>query len=624
MLPKKREIMQIGWLIFGVCALNAVVQASDQRIANCDCVPVSWFSDRVECFVYCDNITITENSPYRDNYLDWVNGFLLSNNTTSTTDKVKPWTDHKYFNKTANECGVNGEKIHNHNIKLLHFRHCAVPEILMQIFETGKQQSLNMSNQHLDHIRSDAFDNARNLQTLIAAHNQIAAIPPYLFVGATNLEYVDFSYNEIQNITAESMANSQSVIELNLAMNRIDQLQPELFEAMSNLKKFNVSGNQIREISAETFAGAQQLTTLDLSYNDIEKLSSYAFDKLSALETLSLRSNRLHTLPLDVFVNLGALKYLDLAFTHLTDIKLGTFSFNRNLQSLDLTYNWMERFDFGLFMPEQSALTYLSLDSNQITELRGFSRNVLPNLETFLITNNAFDCSYLEYFFETMYWTGLKLRRNMSSINTSGTNINGVACFADERSSYGPSPGNSPASSPGISPEPVVIVPPRTTKPVSVVRPIPAPAYETLPVPADESSYASNDQHADQTHGDTMYYRNAAGEVLIFKSSYGNEKSWPRIAGDMLTSSRAFVNFMNNMERLRRSSFYSFILLVILITSIAFFVFRYVRNRVSIEFIKRNGDSEMKPTLVEEEPYKPYTIPINHVEVNGCANEDAK
>lgn len=105
------------WLILAVCAMHWDGGRADQ-IANCDCVPVSWYSSQKECFVYCDNETITETSPLAGSYMTWVNGYLYNNtkraaaaanDTKQALATAQPWTDHQYFGKTELECGQAGE-----------------------------------------------------------------------------------------------------------------------------------------------------------------------------------------------------------------------------------------------------------------------------------------------------------------------------------------------------------------------------------------------------------------------------------------------------------------------------------------------------------------------------------
>lgn len=575
--------MTTMWLIFGLCAMHWGGGRADQ-IANCDCVPVSWLSSQLECFVYCDNETITETGPLAGSYMTWVNSYLYNDTkrvvAANATGTTQPWSDHQYFGKTELECGQDGEKIHKLNVKMIHFKHCTMPKMLLQIFETAPQQALNMSHQNLRTIRPDTFEGASNLQTLIADHNRLTAIPDNLFAGARQLTHVDFSYNDIANLDIASLDSAHAVQDFNLAMNQIEELRPGHFAAFGSMKTLNLSANHIRTIKAETFAGAHQLQVLDLSYNNITVLSSYAFENLTALVELRLGSNPLRMLPVDLLVDLKSLQYLDVSYSQLFAVRLGTFSFNYALEVLDLSYNLLEHFEFGHFLPERPAMRAILLHGNQLIDTKGLLRHALPNLETLSIAHNMFACEYLGYFFENVYWQGLKLSTNVSGITTNSSNMNGIACV----------PADTKTEANAVQP--------------AAVEPAP---YEYASRPSGE---------------DTVYYRNAAGEEIIIKTSNQNGTSLADIAGDVFKKTAAFMQDIRSSKPDNGFGDFSLVVFVALVGVVVLLIYRYHSRVVEFTGPEWNVPADVKPSLDQYEAYGPYVIPVGGADKaqNGAPN----
>lgn len=416
--------MKAIWLLLSICAVN--IRAEDQ-ITNCDCFP-SAEDVAGMCFVYCGDEPITADHPDRDGYLSWIGDYMQS-----TSDKAdpQPWANHSFFLPLEQtNCGKGGENIHKLKIATMHFKHCAMPNTLLKIYAPTQLQTLNMSHQNLKTIEPHAFDQGSHLETLIASHNRLEQIPDHIFVGANHLKTVDFSFNRIQSLTAKALNSGKTLIELNLAVNNIKEVDPEAFSTLDNLEKLDLSSNVLRKLGANAFAGAHRLKSLNLSNNFINSLNSHTFNNLTELETLIMRTLDLDSLPIDIFVSLPALKHLDMSFGQVAEIKLGTFSFNRNLERLDLSFNILKRFDFGLLMPRRPLMTDIILDSNQLTDLEGFSKHFLPNLKTLAIADNQFTCENLEEFFRTQYWDELMVMRNVTGIDaaTDRPNINGIEC----------------------------------------------------------------------------------------------------------------------------------------------------------------------------------------------------
>lgn len=186
---------------------------------------------------------------------------------------------------------------------------------------------LNVSSLGLESLRSENFDNGKNLVTLIASHNQLTEIPSALFDDARGIIVVDMSFNKI---------------------NRID---PMAFNTDNNITLLNLSSNLISEIHNQTFTKLSRLQTLDLSFNLMESIPDGLFDELIRLRHLSLGRNLLKQVKCSVFANLMNLKTLDLTRNELqvfngeclhSDEVIALFVGSNELISLSLSGNCSE------------------------------------------------------------------------------------------------------------------------------------------------------------------------------------------------------------------------------------------------------------------------------------------
>lgn len=611
-------------LIIGVLAIASI--ASADNLLGCGCRRADgghWWTRKRSCSIRCSAETAEEQSDKQSAYKQWLD-YILSDKMKEADEMLKPWSEARYFGDSdAIKCGPDSDNtIYKKDIAELQFENCSMKRILFDVFETyPKLRSLNISHMNLERIEPSTFERAPELHTLIASHNRIKAIPYYLFWGAEQLQYVDFSHNQINNISVQALAGAKAVIELNLAKNELKQLHPDLFATFSSLNKLDLSQNKLIKLDREAFGGAFKLKTLDLSYNSISSIDSESFANLTELETLNLRSNDLQLLPVDVFAHLKALKHLDLSFTHLVNIELGTFTYNRQLQKLDVSFNWMERFDFSLFLPEHTELKELYLDANQLRDLRGFSKNVLPNLNTLGLMNNLFECAYVEFFFEEIYWKGLKLRIDLDEMDRNRTNINGIACMpakeeVRETVGFGDFNGGDVDGGDDEAGD------------------VEAGDVEGADVEATDVNRSSHVQNQSplfthSTYGtheddvDSLYYRNAQGEELLIKSIHHREMNMDDFVSGVKQTTTAIVYYVFNTAQLKsHGNIWSVILLVALIVFIGYSCCgcgcrrRCVSN---IDISSVPGKCEMKMPLEEKTSSKPHTIvkkPVDDKETN--------
>lgn len=291
-----------------------------------------------------------------------------------------------YFDPNVNpNCSGSGKFNKNH-VKIISFRNCRIPHFPYDIWNNYKEiTELNMTSIETESLPRDFFKGAWKLETVITSYNHLIEIPKEQFFYANLIKEADYSFNYIS------------------------------------------------EIDGEAFIGASALKDLNLSHNRLHVLDRHVFSYISNLETLNISFNAIRNFEISTFSKLTALLHLDLSHNNLSSIQLGTFSNQRNLLSLDLSHNFLKSIDFGLFLPCFDHLGSLIIESNELSDLDGFSRIVFPKLNSLAINGNNFNCSYLRNFFSALQWSGeriisLRIVHNMDPKNYEKTNINGVPC----------------------------------------------------------------------------------------------------------------------------------------------------------------------------------------------------
>lgn len=309
------------------------------------------------------------------------------------------------------------------------FKNCQFSEMpKINFFE--KFSSLHtfiMSNVDLQKISSNTFRKATNIVNLSLAQNRLEEIPPVAFVNAQKLQNLNFSNNSIERIDLLAFLGLNELVSLNLPHNNLTRLDEQVFKDLTNLKHLNFSYNQINGLEANVLT-LPNLQDLDLAHNDLTVINGDIFSQVRDLERLNLSFNPIAELKPKVFLYLIHLQHLSLRRTNLSSIARGTFSHQQNLVSLDLSENTLKIMDFKLFLPILPDLMNLQLASNQLGELPHFRNSLLPQLQELNIQNNNFNCSYLEYFMESVNWETLQMPIDLNLVDFDKQNIRGVNC----------------------------------------------------------------------------------------------------------------------------------------------------------------------------------------------------
>lgn len=280
---------------------------------------------------------------------------------------------------------------------------------------------LNLDENQLVEVPTDALSGLPNLTSLSLARNQLARVRSNAFVGCQSVESIDLSGNglaknldasaftglegslrdvvlvscQLKNRSLEALRSLSALRRLDLQNNDLANLPYEIFDTMTSLRRLSLDSNRLTAIYEDSFRGlTDALRTLHLGHNPILFLASGALAPLTGIEELYLdgltalrldrdvlsgHRNTLTTLSLSqtplgdsvwpVITGLSVLKVLDLSSIGVTSIPDGAFRSSTGLQSIDLSFNNITSIGRGTFSGLQNSLNNIRLNSNQITTL---------------------------------------------------------------------------------------------------------------------------------------------------------------------------------------------------------------------------------------------------------------
>lgn len=296
-----------------------------------------------------------------------------------------------YFNTTSFKCSNASVTIINRVAGTMHFRNCQLSRIKYNIMGSFPYvHTLNISHIELKFLPNDFFKGSTKLKNLIASNNKLTQLSRSQFFFAPNFTRIDLSFNSINKINDEALTECQLTEQIDLSHNKLTTIETNVFKRCLKLQ------------------------ILDLSFNVIEKIAAESFGKLTGLERLNLSHN------------------------NLSSIKSESFGELKKLTHLDLSYNFIKILKSEMIHNFDENLETLYLNGNNLIDLNGFDEIIFGHLNLWSFTENQFNCSYLQQFFNlfqsNIHGIDAKLAYNQ-------ININGISCAMDKQNTI--SNGNS-------------------------------------------------------------------------------------------------------------------------------------------------------------------------------------
>lgn len=140
----------------------------------------------------------------------------------------------------------------------------------------GSLETLELADNSLTHLPSDAFTGLPHLSTIDLSGNNLRQIDPSVFRdgmdGLTNLILAD---NMLKSIPYQALAPLRKLSMLDLSYNLIDEVEPsavsgDILNVQMNLDLLNLEFNQIGSLQTNSFKNFQ---TVNKTYLDGNMLS---------------------------------------------------------------------------------------------------------------------------------------------------------------------------------------------------------------------------------------------------------------------------------------------------------------------------------------------------------------
>ncbi|XVE62765.1 hypothetical protein DITRI_Ditri06bG0145800 [Diplodiscus trichospermus] len=344
------------------------------------------------------------------------------------------------------DCRLNNDtspiNVNHTSLAVLDLSHNLFTSVPTQIFRLGSLESIDLSNNFIEGVIPNNFQNLSSLKYLDLSQNPFSSssIPSWLS-NLNQLQFLGLSGVRLQGNFSSVIGNISSLTHLDLSRNQFKTIVPKSLESLCNLREMDLSRNGIDHAVSEIIkslskCSLDRLESLNLAFN---KLSGHLTDQLGqfkSLECLDVSNNFLEGNISEIhFSNLARLRILSASsYNMLTfkpnpswippfnckSIELGNWQlgpqfpqwlqFQKNLTSLDISHSGISGVIPNWFWNLSTEFEYLNLSNNQligkisylpVSWVVDFSSNkftgplprVLPYLDCLFLSKNLFSGS---------------------------------------------------------------------------------------------------------------------------------------------------------------------------------------------------------------------------------------
>ncbi|NXF38688.1 NYX protein, partial [Nyctibius bracteatus] len=161
--------------------------------------------------------------------------------------------------------------------------------------------SLNLSNNYLRILTTNAFRNLTFLHSLWLDGNNLTFLSPETFHALSKLRELHLSRNShLTYLHANTFRGLLNLISLDLSHSlcNIFEIHPLLFSHLPSLERLDLASNNTRYVP-QAFRNLSSLTRLNLylNNNQISSISESAFLNINKVHFLHLSKNNLSSLP---------------------------------------------------------------------------------------------------------------------------------------------------------------------------------------------------------------------------------------------------------------------------------------------------------------------------------------
>lgn len=249
---------------------------------------------------------------------------------------------------------------------------------------------MSLNSNKISRIERGSMDNLTRLESLNLNHNRLVSIPKDLFLQLHSLRNLELNKNRIEEIEGLSFKGLNSLESLSLRNNNIGCLSDGAFFYLKNVRTLNLDSNNLTTVTKGYLYGLEALESLNLTNNNITEVGMDGWEHCQNLTTLDLTLNRLQAIAKSTFAKAESLIHLYLDHNIVSYIEEGAFKPLQKLQVLQLSHNeisWTMEDTQGPFLG-LSRLVHLGLGNNLIKSLTGRALSGLGRLEVLDLSRN--------------------------------------------------------------------------------------------------------------------------------------------------------------------------------------------------------------------------------------------
>lgn len=152
-------------------------------------------------------------------------------------------------------------------------------------------QVLDISGNDLQILHKDSFEKGLDLQKIYIRSCRIGQVDRYAFRGLTNVIEIDLSDNLLTHVPSQAFDDVPYLRNISLARNPIQKVEAFAFQRVNQLQRLDLSYCQIQSIRPKAFDNLVNLEYLKLHDNQLQQLPTDTLESLVHLRSVELHNN---------------------------------------------------------------------------------------------------------------------------------------------------------------------------------------------------------------------------------------------------------------------------------------------------------------------------------------------
>ncbi|CAH1254247.1 IGFALS [Branchiostoma lanceolatum] len=145
-------------------------------------------------------------------------------------------------------------------------------------------------------IDAGVFTGLGRLGNLNLADNKLTRVPSEALGKINQLNTLNLAGNEITNLHPSDFVNQTTIMTLNLSGNNLTSVPENVLDKLTQIQEINLSGNPIVYVGPRAFRG-EQLFMVHLDHTKLRIIDGTAFNESVQVKSLRLNNNYLQFLP---------------------------------------------------------------------------------------------------------------------------------------------------------------------------------------------------------------------------------------------------------------------------------------------------------------------------------------